>query len=918
MNARIGSTLIALAILGCKPEIVSGQFACDPSSAKSCPEGWVCQRRAPSFELRCYSDEGPHCGDGVRNGGEECDGQDFGAASCTSHGYYGGTPRCGERCQLDLTACAGTCGDGAANGPEVCDGADLNGLACQSLGFYEGTLACAPGCSRVDASKCSSFCGDGQANGPEQCDGLDLKGRTCQEYGAQGGALKCGASCQLSPDGCVRSRWRQEAAVPQPLYAVWGTGEKVFAVGEAGFITAKGSTGWAPMTSNTDKTLRAIWGSSVTDVYAVGDQATMIHFDGTSWSKVTLPSLPAGTNLTSIWGSSASRIFAVGAPAQVLQYNGSSWSVLATPIKATAMPVGVSGFGDEVLVDTANDGIWAFSSAGWSQVAGSTYITLATNGLAAYGPRQFVLAGTNTLAFHDAGNWSAVQPTSGTMWYAAWGSGPKNVWMAGSLGAVAAWNGRDFAVYALPATVSCRGLWGRAENDVYLVGQMSKPAPTGGVIYHFDAVASLATPRDSMLDFDAVWGSGPDDVYIAGSGSGTGNPSYHFDGQRLSPGPFPQSLWVRGLWGSGPGDLWATAFCDGIYHWDGTNLTVSQPPLTVGGLPVGLRGIWGLSATEVYAVGGRGTVLRYDGKTWKPLAKGTSASLNVVWGVSGSDLFVGGEGIAQHFDGQSWKTLTLPAIPGSLPGTPPQVYAIWGSDPADVWMGVEDSLLHWDGKALTVERTARGDRVAGLWGTSAVDVWAAIMQAGVLHFDGSSWTRMTDPGFDMHNAIWGHSVHDFWVVGASNVVLHHSADLESVPDGSCARPVSLYCESALHGSNRGLASSFGDYPGAARADSGPEVVYRFDSPLDGVLSLTLTPAAGDLDLLAMDSDSLGACAPRSPVLGASQTAGNGAEQLRLPVQAGRTYYLVVDGFSGATTGYALASHCEKRPPLAAP
>jgi hypothetical protein len=40
------------------------------------------------------------------------------------------------------------------------------------------------------------------------------------------------------------------------------------------------------MTSGTTEVLMGVWGSTGTDVYAVGDKGTIIHYDGTQWSEV--------------------------------------------------------------------------------------------------------------------------------------------------------------------------------------------------------------------------------------------------------------------------------------------------------------------------------------------------------------------------------------------------------------------------------------------------------------------------------------------------------------------------------------------------------------------------------------------------------------------------------------------------------
>jgi hypothetical protein len=50
-----------------------------------------------------------------------------------------------------------------------------------------------------------------------------------------------------------------------------------------------------------------------------------------------------------------------------------------------------------------------------------------------------------------------------------------------------------------------------------------------------------------------------------------------------------------------------------------------------------LHTVWGRSATEVYAIGRNGTLLKYDGVAWKTVT--TPLPVNDVWS-NGTDLFV--------------------------------------------------------------------------------------------------------------------------------------------------------------------------------------------------------------------------------------------------------------------------------------
>jgi hypothetical protein len=47
----------------------------------------------------------PVCGDGVREGGENCDGMDLGGLTCANQGYGGGMLTCNNSCELVFTDC---------------------------------------------------------------------------------------------------------------------------------------------------------------------------------------------------------------------------------------------------------------------------------------------------------------------------------------------------------------------------------------------------------------------------------------------------------------------------------------------------------------------------------------------------------------------------------------------------------------------------------------------------------------------------------------------------------------------------------------------------------------------------------------------------------------------------------------------
>ena len=124
------------------------------------------------------------------------------------------------------------------------------------------------------------------------------------------------------------------------LRGVWGSSASdVFAVGERhtpsavntsnplrALILHYDGTAWSVvMVSNVDTAndyLRAVWGSSPSDVYAVG--TTRAHYDGSVWSMVS------GDGMA-VWGSSATDIFAMGCRGSIVHYDGNTWSLITIP-----------------------------------------------------------------------------------------------------------------------------------------------------------------------------------------------------------------------------------------------------------------------------------------------------------------------------------------------------------------------------------------------------------------------------------------------------------------------------------------------------------------------------------------------------------------------------------------------------------
>jgi len=135
---------------------------CDGSdlAGKTCESfGWEAGTLACNPDCTFFADACYRCGDGVKDMAEACDGADLDGRTCATEGFGGGALKCRVDCKgVDTSGCTplATCGNGQKEGSEQCDGAQLGGQTCTGLGFDQGTLACTGSCT-LDTSGCMAL-----------------------------------------------------------------------------------------------------------------------------------------------------------------------------------------------------------------------------------------------------------------------------------------------------------------------------------------------------------------------------------------------------------------------------------------------------------------------------------------------------------------------------------------------------------------------------------------------------------------------------------------------------------------------------------------------------------------------------------------------------------------------------------------
>lgn len=271
------------------------------------------------------------------------------------------------------------------------------------------------------------------------------------------------------------------------LQALWGTSSSdVFAVGSGGTVLHYDGRSWTGMASGTTETLNGVWGASASDVFTVGDNGTIRRYGAGAWQPMS-----SGTDwdLHGVWGSSPSDVFAVGDNGTILHYDGAAWSIMGSASNLVLYSV----------CGTSPSDVFA--------VGVDRYVAC----LAVVDPWLPCPSQATTALHYDGSDWSErFAGAGGCELTGVWATAPSDVIAVGPLcGAISRYNGQRWAEEPLPTSLSgarLNGVWGRSPSDVYAVG-------SGGNL-HWDGRAWNAW--SAGRDLYGIWGSPAGDVFACG------------------------------------------------------------------------------------------------------------------------------------------------------------------------------------------------------------------------------------------------------------------------------------------------------------------------------------------------------------------------------------------------------------------
>ncbi|MDQ2714320.1 MAG: hypothetical protein M3Z08_05380 [Chloroflexota bacterium] len=246
-----------------------------------------------------------------------------------------------------------------------------------------------------------------------------------------------------------------------------------------------------------------------------------------------------------------------------------------------------------------------------------------------------------------------------------------------------------------------------------------------------------------------------------------------------------------------------------IEHWNGSAWSVFNSPATPLGDGV-LNGVVAISPTNAWAVGyafsessnseQHPLIEHWNGASWAIVASPTSGAggqLSAITALSATDIWaVGYRGTLGHTLIEHWNGNVWAVVQGPNPGRGQNfLTGLAAISSNDVWAvgtfsnGIssiaegQELIIHWNGTSWSVVQSASpglpGNSLSSIVAVSANDVWAVGSsdqgkRTLLTHWNGTSWGSVEGPNPGTANnslsAVVDLSAHDVWVVGSSSSV----------------------------------------------------------------------------------------------------------------------------------------------------
>ena len=236
--------------------------------------------------------------------------------------------------------------------------------------------------------------------------------------------------------------WRFFQPLIERVHALWaGAANDVWAVGQNGLVMHWNGVRWSKWSEQLAGDLHAVWGRSRDDVWINGCANNFHHWNGAAWSSVPnpVPASYAGV-CPALWGASAIDVSAIGF-AGFLRWNGAAWRYELNPLKDP--PLAPNGRVAALWSATASSDLWAVGEE----------------------------EGGPLVVRRHAGRWTKLRtPRTNGALLGLWGDRDDDIWAVGSNGLILHWDGRSWNKEETGVVEQLSSIHG-AGGTVWIVGQ---------------------------------------------------------------------------------------------------------------------------------------------------------------------------------------------------------------------------------------------------------------------------------------------------------------------------------------------------------------------------------------------------------------------------------------------------------------
>jgi hypothetical protein len=414
------------------------------------------------------------------------------------------------------------------------------------------------------------------------------------------------------------------------------------------------------------------------EAFASSIQAAVVYrWDGTSWSGSQISATGPKSDLQC---PAPGQAFVVGNANQPFRWTGTSWQAMpqVPGIAGRNLRWGIVS-GSEIYAY----GDSAFTNRAWYRFDGTSWTNVSRT--------RFIYTGGHPWA----------QPSGGAAYVVSPLGRVERVLSSG--------------VSVLGYQPSLRDVVVNSATSAFVVGWPSLLARWNGAQWQADAPPPDSPANRMML---GVWSDAPTNAWAVGDQSTvlrfTGT-SWNLVSDSLRPAAARDNY--NAVWGTGA-DVWAVGDAS-ILHCKATGGCINESVPGTGALLT----VWGTSATNVFAAGDNGRILRFNGTSWSSMSSSTSRALARIAGSSGADIYAVGDSVLIHFDGTQWST-------------------------AQTQGDFNQSRSH---VPTVAERAptgnSRGMTPMALWVRSAREIYVGSQYGEVVRYDGTGWSSLVNSGF---------------------------------------------------------------------------------------------------------------------------------------------------------------------------